>query len=260
MPDNSNKGRKLIGSVQRALNILDLFTNQHPELGTTEIANALGLPKSTAAGLIATLEANGYLVQNPDNRKYALGFKLLERGRLLLDQLDLRQVALPHLEGLRDWCNEAVNMGILDGGYVVYIERMMGTNRLGIRSEVGKRELAHSTALGKAILALSTQGEAETYLAEYELKPVTPNTITAPDQFLLDLERTQERGFAVDDEENEVGGRCVAAPVFDHRGRVLAAVSISVPVPRFPASDVPRMGAKVREVALAISRQLGYLA
>lgn len=110
---------KTIKSLQRAINILDLFDEQAAELGVTEIAEKLGLHKSTAAGLIYTLEYNGYLDQDPDTRKYRLGFNLVERAFTLLDQLDIREVALPHLQELRDWCDESVNLALKFGSFEV---------------------------------------------------------------------------------------------------------------------------------------------
>jgi len=249
--------RKIINSVQKALDILELFNAQIPELGTTEIAKALDIPKSTASGLVHTLETKGYLEQNPGNRKFRLGLKLLHLGRVLLDHLDLRQVAQPHLEGLRDWCNEGVNLAILDEVEVVYIERLFGTSILGMRSEIGKRAPVYSTALGKAILSCWSDQKVESYLRHYPLHPVTPRTITNLSSFITELHHTREVGYALDDQENELGGRCVAAPILDYNGRPVAAISISAPVQRLPDDRVPVFGEKVKQSAQAISRQIG---
>lgn len=254
----SQNRQKVIGSVQKAIDILDLFDRQNYELGTTEIAKALDMPKSTAAGIIHTLDMNGYLNQNRNNRKYRLGIKLMERGSMLLSQLDLRQIALPYLENLRDWCNEGVNLAIRDGHEVVYIERLFGTNILGMRSEIGKREPVHSTALGKALLYPLGDEEIEKFLSMHELTSITPRTITSSEQFLIDLRIARKQGFAIDDEENESGGRCLAAPVFDYNGRPIAAVSVSVPVQRLPESKVPLFGDEVKRTTASISHDLGF--
>lgn len=248
-----------IGSVQRAIDILNLFGSQAPELGTTEIARALGLHKSTAASLVYTLAANGFLSQNPETRKYRLGLKLVERAFAMLDHVEIRRIAYPSLQQLRDQWNETVNLAILDGADVVFIERMLGTKALGMRSEVGRRERAHSTALGKAILASLPLDEVRALVARHGLPAVTPKTITDPEKLFAELDKVRNQGYAVDDEENEIGGRCVAVPIFDHTGKVVAAVSISAPTARLPLSDVPQVGAMVRETAKTISRNLGYL-
>ena len=163
--------RKTIASVQRALDILNLFNVGHVELGNAEIAKLVGLPVGTASGLIYTLKVNNYLDQNPANRKYRLGLKLAERATVLFDQLDLRKVAAPYLESLRDWCGESVNLAIRDGNEVVYIERMFGDQALGIRSELGRRGSLHSTSLGKAIISFLPEIERQALLSRYVFLP-----------------------------------------------------------------------------------------
>jgi DNA-binding IclR family transcriptional regulator len=217
------------------------------------------LPVGTAAGLIYTLKYNGYLAQNPSNRKYRLGFKLAERTRVLFDQLDIRRAALPHLEQLREWCGESVNLGILDGDSVVYIERLFGRQSLGIRSELGKHAPIHSTALGKALLAYQPAKDVERFLANYQFAPVTRYTILDAQAFTAELSLTRQRGFGMDEEENEIGGRCVAAPIFDSSGLPVAAVSVSVPVQRLPADRVAEFGQMIQSTAYQISRELGFV-
>ena len=259
-PSSSKKRRpKLIASVQRAFDILNLFDHTRVELGTTDIARQLGIAKSTISGLVQTLEWNGLLEKNPSTRKYRLGYKLAEYAGILLNQTDLRQLANPQLKQLLDWCNESVNLAVLDHSHVVYIERLNGTNMLGMRSEIGKREPVHSTALGKAILAFTPSTEVQDLLRSIQLVSRTPKTIVDPQKFIEDVARTRQRGYALDDEENEIGGRCVAAPILDHRGKPVAAISISSPVQRFPREKVPDYGHKVIEAAQAVSRRLGYL-
>lgn len=259
METNSKpSSRKLIASVQRALDILDLFNKTHVELGNAEIAKLLDLPIGTASGLIYTLKANNYLDQNPANRKYRLGLKLAERAAVLLDQLDLRKVAAPYLEEIRDWCGESVNMAVRDGNEVVYIERMFGNHSLGIRSELGRRGSLHSTSLGKAILSFLPENEKQQTLREYVYYPVTLHTITDKKKFLNELETIYQRGYAVDEQENEIGGRCVGAPILDRFGYPIAAISISVPIQRFPENDVARYGNKLIKTAQIISQKMGY--
>ena len=250
--------RRTIGSVQRAVDILNLFDDQAGQLGITEIAAALDLHKSTAAGLVYTLEHNGYLEQDPATRKYRLGLKLVERASTALDQIDVRELALPHLRELRDWCDESVNLALWDGGHIVYIEQLPSTHPLGMRSKAGTRASVHSTALGKAILSGMPTAKVQQLVAQYGLPVITSQTITDPQQFLLEVDRTRKRGFALDDEENEMGVRCVAAPLRDHAGGVVAAVSVSAPIQRIPMSEVPRYGRKVSETARAISCKLGH--
>lgn len=258
MTGPSGNGRKMIASVQKALDILNLFEGPRSELGNAEIARLVDLPAGTVSGLIYTLKAYHYLDQNPITRKYRLGLKLAERAAVLLDQLDLRKIAAPYLEKLREWCGESINLAIMDGQEVVYIERLFGKHALGIRSELGKRAPVHSTALGKVMLSYFPQEEIDLFLEHYRFSPVTRYTITERDRFEAELRRVCKMGFATDEEENEMGGRCVAAPIFDHSCRPVAAVSISVPIQRLPREQVPVFGDRIKAAAQVISEQLGY--
>jgi IclR family transcriptional regulator, KDG regulon repressor len=250
--------RKSIASVQRALDILNLFNNGQVELGNTEIARQVNLPVGTASGLIYTLKINNYLDQNPINRKYRLGLKLAERAAVLLDQLDLRKVAAPFLEELRDWCGESVNLAVRDGNEVVYIERMFGNHSLGIRSELGRRGSLHSTALGKAIFSFLPAAEQQALIVQYKFNPVTPYTITDREVFIKELELINKRGYALDEQENELGGRCVGSPIFDRLSYPIAAISISVPIQRFPDEDIDKLGKKLINTAEIISMKMGH--
>jgi IclR family KDG regulon transcriptional repressor len=259
MQSSNPTARKSIASVQRALDILNLFNNQHVELGNSEIAKLLDLHTGTAAGLIYTLKLNNYLDQNPINRKYRLGLKLAERAAVLFDQLDLRKVSAPFLEDLRDWCGESINLAIRDGNKVVYIERMFGGHSLGIRSELGRRGSLHSTSLGKAIFSFLPTTEQEILLSTYKFYSVTKLTITDRATFINELSIIKQRGYALDEQENELGGRCIGAPLFDRFGYPIAAISISVPIQRFPDADIDKYGKKLIEVSEAISRKMGHL-
>jgi DNA-binding IclR family transcriptional regulator len=258
MNKQTGNNRKVIASVQHAIDIINLFDGSHVELGNNEIAKIKNMDPGTVAGLVYTLKLNNYLDQNPNNRKYRLGMKLAERAAVLLDQIDLRKIATPYLEELRQWSGESINLAIRDHNDVVYIERLFGHHSLGIRSELGKRAHLHSTALGKAILANLHSEETEAILTGYEFIPLTPKTITDSKNFLEELERTRKLGYAIDEEENEMGGRCLAAPIFNNDGIPVAAISISVPVQRLPREKVTEFGTKINEVALEISRNLGY--
>lgn len=250
--------RKIIGSVQRAIDILNLFNDRVSELGVTDVAKALDLHKSTVSGLIQTLEINGYLEQNPENKKYRLGLKLIERASVLLNQFEIRDIALPYLEELHSWCDEAINLAIRDETQVVYIERLLSSQPLGMRTEVGKRASVHSTALGRAMLSCLSDSELVHMAHSMSLDGVTERTITTPQALIDDVKATRVRGYAIDDEENELGARCVSAPILNHLGEPVAAISISVPLPRIPYEKLDYFGAKVVEVAGKISSQLGY--
>ncbi len=248
MEPTQKKERKVIASVQHALNILNLFDGSHPEMGNSEIASMLNMDPGTAAGLIYTLKHNNYLDQNLSNRKYRLGLKLAERAAVLLNQIDLRKIAAPYLEELRQWSGESTNLAICDHQEVAYIERLFGSHSLGIRSEVGKRAPIHSTALGKAILANLRSKEVHSILFDYRFFSVTSNTITNRDDFIHELERVRKAGYGIDNEENEIGGRCLAAPILNNEGLAVAAISISFPTQRLPVEKIPEFGEKSKQL------------
>lgn len=250
--------RKVIASVQHALDILNLFEEGCSELGNSEIARALNMEPSTVAAQLYTLKVNKYLDQNPINRKYRLGLKIAERAMVLLNQLDLRKIASPFLEELRERLGESVNLAIRDDQEVVYIERLHGYHALGIRLELGRRAPIHSTALGKAITAFLPAHELAFLLDEYDFRPVTRYTISDRHTFEQDLDEVRIRGYAIDDQENELGGRCVGAPIFNHQGYPIAAISVSIPIQRLPVENIPQYGQQLIETAYKISRDFGF--
>ena len=256
--DMSEKDPRIISSLQRALDILSLFGPQSPELGITDIAKALNLHKSTASGLVYTLERNGYIAQNPDNRRYHLGLQLVERAGVLLDQIEIRKIAMPELEDLRDWSSESVNLAILEENQIIYIERLLTDKSLGFRNHIGKRAPPHSTALGKAILSHLPPQQALAILQSYPLESMTPNTITDVERLMRQFEAFRRCGYAIEREENEIGGLCISAPIHNYGATPIAAVSVSFPLSRLDEAIIADCGAKVREAAQRVSVKLGY--
>lgn len=252
------KNPRVIASLQRALDILALFGPQTPELGITDIAKALALHKSTAAGLVYTLQRNGYIAQNPENRRYHLGLQLVERAGVLLDQIEIRKIAMPQLEYLRDWSSESVNLAILEENQIIYIERLLTDKSLGFRNHIGKRAWPHSTALGKAILSHLPPQQALAVLRSYPLESMTANTITDIDMLLAQFKDFRAQGYAIEREENEIGGLCISAPIHNYMAQPVAAVSVSFPLSRLDEAMISTYGAKVKAVARLISEKLGY--
>ncbi len=254
----TKKDPRIITSLQRALDILSLFGAQTPELGITDIAKALNLHKSTASGLVYTLQRNGYIAQNPDNRRYHLGLQLVERAGVLLDQIEIRKIALPELEFLRDWSSESVNLAILEENQIIYIERLLSDKSLGFRNHIGKRAPPHSTALGKAILSHLPPPKALEVLQSYPLESMTPKTITDIDELMRQFQVFRQQGYAIEREENEIGGLCISSPIHGYASAPVAAVSVSFPLSRLEEALISTYGLKVLEAARRISVKLGY--
>lgn len=248
----------MIGSVDRALSILALFNIQTPELGITEIANCLELRKSTAAGLVYTLESSGYLIQNGENRKYRLGFRLAERAAVVLGQIEVTQIARPHLEELRALNDQSVNLGILDGTEIVCVDHINSTQTVATYFRIGKRLPVHATAMGKAILSELSREVFSSLICQLTLCRYTPRTIGDVQSLLTDLDLTRQRGFALDDQESAVGLRAVSAPIFDWTEHAIASVSIAAPIRRFPSELIGQYGDSVRTTAKQISHDMGF--
>lgn len=240
-------------SLGKGLALLDVLTAADGPLRLGSLAARAGQPRSTTHRLVRMLVSSGVATQNADGT-YALGLRLLELGRRAVAGTDLRATAIPVLRELRDRTGETAHLGIADGDEVVYLEKVESRHAVRMTSEVGGRNPAHCTALGKAILS---QRPPETRCPR-TLPSRTDRTHTTARALAHDLRRVRQRGYAIDDEENEPGLRCVAAPVLDAAGHPVAAVSISGPTIRITADNVRYFGQAVIFAAASISRALGH--
>ena len=222
----------IIQSVERALRILDLFDEHTTELKITEISEKISLHKSTVHSLLKTLQKYSYIDQNPEDGKYKLGLKLAERGNFVISNMDIRKAARKYLLDLSAKTGQTVHLGILDGLEGVYIDKVEGEQSIIRYSRIGRRLPLHSTAIGKVLLANQKQDEIDRLILDYQYQNVTPNTITNEAVFREEIEKIQQQGFALDNQENEQGVRCVAVPILKGDNKVLAAISISTLVSR----------------------------
>jgi len=257
---SDRSGRSSVQSVVHALDIFDYLASSGGEAGVTELAQFLGIHKSTASRLLATLNERGYVSRSPQSGKYSLGMHLVELSRVKLDQIDLRQLARPYLENLVSATGETAHLAVLDHGKVVYIDKVDTPQTLGMRSRIGYRIAAHCTALGKALLAELPAAELDSVLDTDKMVRFTSNTITDPDTLKLHLASVRERGYAIDDEEHEDGIRCIAAAIKDHAGRVVAAISVSGPTFRITREKADAIGRLVGDAARRLSASSGYVA
>lgn len=246
-----------IQSVDRALSILELFSNDRPEIGVSDIARLLSLNKSTAFGLLCTLERRGYVEQNPNTGRYRLGMKTIELGQQKLSAFNIGQIAHPILKTLVGKVGETAHLAIYDRGEVIYIDKVECDNALSIASFIGKRNPAYCTGLGKCLLAFQSEEEIERVLSGV-LDVRTPKTITDRKRLHGELETIRKRDMAYDDEEFSLGLFCFAAPVRDVKGAVCAAVSISIPTIRMDPAKKSFFKDSVSAAARAISEAFGY--
>ncbi len=224
--------RYSVRAVQRALALLQTFLNSDNELSASEISKSLQLDPSTTFRMLVTLQTQGFVEQNSATGKYRLGVACLELGSQYLKSNDLRSRAWGVMEALRNEFGETVHLTVLDGNEVVYIEKLAGLHPIGLMSSrVGQRSPSYCTGVGKAMLAYLPRQKVRELFPRLRLARYTENTITDWDALLWALEKIRERGYAIDDQEHEAGVKCVAVPIFTHRG-IAAAMSISGPTER----------------------------
>lgn len=249
---------RLIQSIARAADVLELFLTANHDLSVKEISDQLGLSKSTVHGIIKTLEGRGYLKQNPDDLKYNLGMRLFELGNRVSEKMNITELARPVIKELVELTRETVHLVVFEHDEVIYVEKLDGPQSLRIYSQVGKKAPIHCTGVGKAILAYQEEEEIERLLSSADLEPHTEYTMTDKDQIKQKLKEIREQGYALDDEEIELGLECVAAPIFNHQGKVIAAISCASPKIRLSEGKLAEVIAGVKQAAAKISHNMGY--
>lgn len=247
-----------IQSVLRATDILELFLNGEKELSVKEIADEMGLSKSTVHGLIKTLAAKGYLYQNEESSKYQLGMKLFQLGHMVEKQLDIAAVSRPIIHKLVNGLQETVHLVSFDQGEAIYIEKKEGTHSLRIYSQVGRRAPLHCTGVGKAILAFLPEKEQARLLETLQLEAFTEKTIVHKSTLETELADIKRQGFAIDDEEIEIGLKCTASPIFNYQGKVVGSISCAVPTVRLTEKHKQDIIVGIQRAAVEISTALGY--
>lgn len=246
-------------SVDRAIAVLKAFSEEEPELGVTELSQRLELPKSTVYRLLASLQKAGIVDQDPETERYHLGIELVYLAGLVLRQIDVRQVARPYLQSLAKASEETVNLTVLtDDGKVINIDGIPSPRIVRNVGWIGREMLPHCISSGKALLAYLPQQRLEPILAK-RLPRFTEKTLTDPIQLQEELKRVRQKGYAVAQEELEVGLSAVAAPIWNHEGEAIAAVSVSGPSFRLSPEKIPQLAELTKRTADEISHQLGYV-
>jgi IclR family acetate operon transcriptional repressor len=247
----------IVKPVYKALHVLQCIGAERRKLTLTEISHLARLPKTTVFRYLYTLRECGFVAYDPDADLYWLGLRLFELAQSVDEQLRIREIAYPFMRKLRDQFNETVNLGLLDGQEVVYLEMIESRRSLRMQARLGSRDPVYSTALGKAMLAFIPEERWPQHLPA-DLTPRTPYTHTAYSALQQDLRQTRQRGYSLDREENEEGAHCVGAPIFNHLGQVAAALSVSAPASRLAEPIRQQVAAALLKTAAAISRHLGY--
>jgi len=244
--------------LDRAVAILEMLWQHGRELNVQEISAGIGVNHNTVRRILKALAYHGLVEE--DGGSYRLGIKLFELGSSVVARLDVRVRARPYLERLVLETGETAHLCILDRGEVLYLDKHEPMRTMRIPSEVGRRNPAHCTAVGKALLAYMPEPELEELVKRQGLRAYTSRTITTLFELKRELARVREQGYAVDNEEFEEGLKCVGAPVRDYSGRVVASISIAGPAFRMTEERIPVLAQSVMEVARELSQELGYRA
>jgi DNA-binding IclR family transcriptional regulator len=246
-----------ITALQRGLRLLQLFGESPHGLTAKQVANRSRLPVSTVHRFLVNLENAGYLNCSRDG-VYQLGIACFAIGQAALGQLDLRRVSLPYLEDLNRQTRETIHLTLRQGLSAVYVEKLDSPEPLRIYSRIGAAVPLYCTAVGKVMLAYMPDEEREMALPQLGLRRFTPNTVGNLQELAAELYRVKKNGYACDLEEHELHIRCIAAPVWDHEGKVNASVSITAPMVRMTVTRIRQLAPLIQAAGLQISHELGY--
>lgn len=256
-PQKKN-GASHVQSVERALMILDLIAKENREMSLTEISKALGWPKSTVHGLIATLRDYHYISQSATTGHYHLGVRLFELGNIVARSWDIRTMALPVMQHLNSQLGEMIQLAMEDNGEVLYLEKLDSTHMMRIVSDPGIRLPMHCSALGKVLLAYKNPSEVKYITTKQGMPAMTSRTITSLPDLEKELAKVRRQGYAMDDREIMEGLRCIAAPIYNSEGKVRYAISVSGFVNSMQGDHLEKALAILLDSTLKISYEMGY--
>jgi DNA-binding IclR family transcriptional regulator len=247
-----------IGSLGKALDLIDMLAEHGPELGISDLARRLDLSKNQVFRILKTLEQHGY-VHQAENRAYQLGFRFFSVGQRVVEHADVVQIALPLMDQLRDATGESVHLLVLDGYGAVCTARRESPAFIRMSADVGRRFLLHAGACPKAILAFQTSAFIESAIERRGLPRYTEHTITDPAELQQHLGAIRAHGYSVSDEDIDVHAFAVAVPIYDRHGSVSAAMSIAGPATRFARGKRARALGLLVEACDSVSVALGAL-
>ncbi len=239
-----------IASLEKGIKILELLA-QHGELSVSEAARLMDTNRAGSHRFINTLKDLGYVEKNSSN-KYQPTLKIMNLATKVANRFEIRRMAKPYMHRLSMMFKETINLGLFKNQEIIHIDKIDSLEVLRMDSALGDKAPAYCTGLGKSILAFLPEHELSHYLSTNDLSPMAPNTITDKAEFLAELSRIKQNGYALDDEEMTIGLRCIAAPIFDHNAYPAYAISISGPAMRLTHRALEDM----KEVLLTASKEL----
>ena len=250
---------KLNQSVEKVLQIVEIMAHERQPMRLQDVAAKCDMPASTVLRMLNTLLVYGYVNQDPHSLRYSLSLKFAQIGSRVCEQVSLRDIAHPLLVELSQACQESSCLAVEQERELVYTDVQDGPDSmLKIMQRIGKRAPMHSTGIGKLLLLNYTDQQLDEYIAEKGLPSLTPNTMTTKQALVDKLAEIRRQDYALDDEECELGARCVAAPIRDYTGRIVAGVSVSGPVSRLTMERIAEIVPVVKGTADQISKALAY--
>lgn len=250
----------VVQSVDRTLSILELLSDYENGLGITDISERVNLHKSTVHRLLNTLIIKGYVQQNEDTNKYRLTLKLFQLGSKKIEKMNIVNVSRPLLKELMEKTNEVIHLVVREGIEIVYVAKVESQNPIRMYSRIGKKSPMYCTAVGKSMMAYMKDEEIQFIWEKSNIEQFTEYTVTDFDTFKENIKLIKKQGYAVDEQENEIGIRCIAAPIFDYEKNIVGAISISGSIISFKEEKIDEFSKLIIEYSNKISKELGYKA
>ncbi len=245
-------------ALDKAIKILDVMSAKEGDFDLATLSKMVQMPKSTLLRLLYTMKSHNLIRQDSETKRFNLGLALVALGKAAEKKFDLVKHIHPFLVELSDRTNETASLVILEGSHAVYIDQVLSSNMIVGRPRIGVSIDLHCSSCGKILLGSKSDDWIQEHVLSEPLSRMTSKTTTDPEVLLKEIRRVRAVKYAVDDEEVEVGGRCVAAPVWDKDGNIIAAISVMGPTTRIRQKDFPEIGAILKDVSLRASIALGY--
>jgi DNA-binding IclR family transcriptional regulator len=246
-----------VPALEKALAIIETLAETEDPIGVSELCKRLDIPKTSVFFILNTLDQHQYILKTDDGR-YKLGTKFISIGLRVLNKIDIRSIAKPFMLELLAETGFTVHLAVLDSYEAMYIEKVENQAFVKFSTYIGQRLPLHASGVGKALACHMSNHQLEELYAVTGLPAKTENTITSLKELKIALEMYQKQGYSIEDEEGEIGIRCIGSAILDHDGAPIAAVSITALRSDLPAHEIHNVGNKVRAIALKISEQLSY--
>jgi DNA-binding IclR family transcriptional regulator len=252
-----DKGESTVRALEKALNILEHLSRVPEEIDLATLAKGTRIPKSTLLRLMHTLKKHHFIQQNHKSQKYQIGWAFIYFGKIASKFFTLPNIIHPFLEELVAKTGETASAAILEGDHAVYIDQVVSSSMIRGIPTIGSKVGLHCTSVGKVLLSAFSDEALETFLETAVIEKKTEKTLNGKGALREEIKKVRRQGYATDDEETEVGGRCVAAPVLNREGVTVAAISIIGPTSRIRKEDFGRLSVLVRQTAVQVSNALG---